>query len=135
MPDHRTPRAHAVAGMLMVSIVGPTVDVVISRIWHGWTALENACAYEALLRTEIFPEIFAKEITGFQRIELFRRTLVDEVEFMTVMWFMSMDAVREFAGDDYESAYVPDAARKILARFDARAQHYEVCIQSRRLPA
>jgi hypothetical protein len=34
--------------------------------------------------------------------------------------------VKAFTGEDYEAAYVPDAARKVLKRFDARSQHYEV---------
>jgi hypothetical protein len=34
--------------------------------------------------------------------------------------------VKAFAGDDYETAYVPAEARAVLARFDDRSQHYEV---------
>ncbi|MGH7448908.1 MAG: acyl-CoA dehydrogenase [Longimicrobiales bacterium] len=48
------------------------------------------------------------------------------MEFKTIMWFDSLEAVRQFAGEDYEQAYVPAAARAVLARFDARSQHYEV---------
>ena len=99
---------------------------MISRVWHGWTEPADADAYEALLRTEIFPGILAKAVTGFRRIELFRRPAGGEVEFVTVMWFDSLDAVREFAGDDYETAYVPAKARAVLKRFDARSLHYEV---------
>ncbi len=99
---------------------------MISRIWHGWTEPADADAYEALLRTEIFPGILAKAVAGFRRIELFRRPAGDEVEFVTVMWFDSLGAVREFAGDDYETAYVPAKARAVLKRFDARSLHYEV---------
>jgi antibiotic biosynthesis monooxygenase (ABM) superfamily enzyme len=99
---------------------------MIGRVWHGWTTPENADAYEALLKTEIFPGILAKKIAGFERIELFRRDAGREVEFMTVMWFDSLDSVRAFAGEDYETAYVPASARAVLARFDARSQHYEV---------
>jgi antibiotic biosynthesis monooxygenase (ABM) superfamily enzyme len=102
---------------------------MIGRVWHGWTTPENADAYEALLGAEIFPGIFAKNVPGFLRIELFRRDLGGEVEFMTVMWFASWDAVEAFAGADREAAYVPASARALLARFDARAQHYEVRAQ------
>jgi hypothetical protein len=98
--------------------------VMISRVWHGWTSAANADVYENLLRTEIFPGIFTKGVAGFERIELFRRELGKEVEFVTIMWFTTMDAVRAFAGDDYETAYVPATARKVLARFDASSQHY-----------
>jgi heme-degrading monooxygenase HmoA len=99
---------------------------MIARVWHGWTSRETADAYENLLKTEIFPGILAKNVDGFQKIELFRRDLGSEVEFMTVMWFRDLAAVKAFAGEDHEAAYVPQKARAVLARFDARSQHYEV---------
>jgi heme-degrading monooxygenase HmoA len=99
---------------------------LICRIWHGWTSPANADAYEQLLRTEIFHGIKARRIRGYQGIELLRRPVADEVEFVTVMWFESLEAVRAFAGTDYEVAVVPDAARALLKRFDARSAHYEV---------
>lgn len=99
---------------------------MIARVWHGWTAPENADTYEALLEDEIFVGIREKRIRGFRDIELLRRAVGGEVEFVTVMWFDSLDAVREFAGDDYERAVVPDSARAVLSRFDERSQHYDV---------
>ena len=99
---------------------------MISRIWHGWTSPGNADAYEALLKSEIFVGIRDRQIAGFRGIQLFRRDLGVEVEFVTVMWFDSLEAVRAFAGEDYEVAVVPPKARALLARFDARSQHYEV---------
>ena len=71
---------------------------MISRIWHGWTSLGNADAYEALLKSEIFVGIRDRQIVGFRGIQLFQRNLGVEVEFITVMWFDSLDAVRAFAG-------------------------------------
>lgn len=99
---------------------------MISRIWHGWTTPANADAYEELLRSEIFTGIRGRGIEGFREIQLFRRALATEVEFVTVMWFDSLEAVRAFAGEDYEAAVVPPRARAVLSRFDARSQHYEV---------
>jgi len=100
---------------------------MIARIWHGWTTPENAEAYETLLVEEIFPGIEAKDVAGYRGIELLRRPSEDgEIEFVTVMWFDSLDAVRAFAGEEYEIAYVPPAARNVLARFDARSAHYEI---------
>lgn len=104
---------------------------MIARLWHGWTRPENADAYERLLKTEIFPGILAKAIPGFREIELLRRPAGEEVEFVTVMWFDRLDNVQAFVGEDYEVAYVPAAARKLLARFDARSQHYELKEQRR----
>lgn len=100
---------------------------MIGRIWHGWTSKENADAYERLLRTEIFPGIAAKNVAGHRSIQLLRRTLPnEEVEFITIMWFDSWDAVKRFAGEDRERAVVPPKARALLTRFDARSQHYEL---------
>jgi antibiotic biosynthesis monooxygenase (ABM) superfamily enzyme len=102
---------------------------MINRIWHGWTTFDNADTYEALLREEIFVGIQNRHIPGFQGIQLLRRPVGNEVEFVTVMRFDSLDAVRAFAGEDYEAAVVPEQARAVLSRFDARSQHYEVRIE------
>jgi heme-degrading monooxygenase HmoA len=99
---------------------------MICRIWHGWTTPANAEAYETLLRSEIFAGISSRNIAGYRGIELLRRPVDASVEFVTIMWFESLDAVRAFAGDDYEVAVVPSAARLLLQRFDARSAHYEV---------
>jgi antibiotic biosynthesis monooxygenase (ABM) superfamily enzyme len=99
---------------------------MISRIWFGWTTTQNAEAYEKLLKTEIFPGIVAKKIPGFRRIELARRPDGDEVEFVTTMWFDSIDAVKAFAGERYQMAVVPPAARALLKGFNDIAEHYEV---------
>ncbi len=99
---------------------------MISRIWHGWTTPANADAYEELLKHEVFVGIKGRKIPGFQSIQLFRRPLDSEVEFVTIMWFDSLDSVRIFAGEDYEACVVPPAARKLLSHFDARSQHYQV---------
>ena len=104
---------------------------MISRIWHGWTAPENADAYENLLQEEIFVGIRDRSIPGYHGIHLFRRELGDEVEFITLMWFDSLESVRTFAGDDYEAAVVPPKARLLLKRFDQRSQHYEVRAENR----
>ena len=98
---------------------------MISRIWHGWTTPGNADAYEALLKEEIFVGIQSRQIRGFKGIQLLRREVREEIEFVTIMEFDSLDAVREFAGEDYEVAVVPEKARALLSRFDGRSAHYE----------
>jgi heme-degrading monooxygenase HmoA len=99
---------------------------MIARIWHGYTRHENADTYEKLLRTEIFEGIASRQMSGFRGIELLRRERPDEIEFVTLMWFDSLDDVRTFAGPDLEVAVVPPSARKLLAHFDERSAHYEV---------
>jgi hypothetical protein len=98
---------------------------VIARIWHGWSKGEKADAYERLVSEEVLPSIH--RIDGFAGYELFRADSDGgESEFVTVTYFESLEAVRAFAGDDYELAVVPPEARELLTRFDERSRHYEV---------
>jgi heme-degrading monooxygenase HmoA len=110
----------------VIGMAGDRFPVMISRIWHGWTTPANADKYEALLKEEIFVGIQNRSIRGFKGIQLLRRQAGAEVEFVTIMEFDSLDAVREFAGEDYEACVVPAKARAVLAHFDERSQHYEV---------
>jgi heme-degrading monooxygenase HmoA len=99
---------------------------MICRLWRGWTTLENAHAYERIVRGEVIPGIEARRIAGFRHIDLMKRHLEDEVEFQTLMWFDSLDAIKAFMGNDYSVSHVPAAAQAVLKRFDERAAHYEV---------
>jgi len=99
---------------------------VISRVWNCWATPENADAFEVLLRSEIFTGIRKCRIAGYRGIQLFRRSLGGEVEFVTVMWFDSLDAVRAFAGEDHEVTVIPPKAKALLSRFDEFSRHYEV---------
>lgn len=101
---------------------------MIARLWHGWTSTEDAAAYEELLRTEILPGIAGREIRGYGGAHLLRRSAGDEVEFVTILWFDSLEAVREFAGEEHEGAVVPPAARELLSRFDRTSRHYETVL-------
>jgi len=99
---------------------------MIARIWHGWTTLKNADVYEELLIKEIFPSIASKQIKGYRKISLLRCSLENEVEFITIMIFDNLNAVKEFAGEDFERSYVPQKARDLLLRHDKSSQHYEI---------
>ena len=98
---------------------------MIFRIWHGWTTPENADAYQRIVQDEVFEMIAAKKVAGYHGIDLLRRSAGGEVEFVTIMRFDSIDAVKAFTGEDYERSFVPPQARAVLKRFDERAQHYE----------
>lgn len=100
--------------------------MTIKRIWHGWTTSENAEAYKRILDREVRPEIEAKRIPGYRSLELLSRDLGEEVAFMTIMTFDSLQNVIEFQGEDYARAYVPDVARAVLSRWDEVCAHYEV---------
>lgn len=102
---------------------------MIGRIWHGWTTHENADIYERILKTEVLPGIAAMNIDGYQKVQVLRRTLAEEVEFITIMWFDKLVSVKNFMGEDYERAHVPPQAQAVLSRFDTRSQHYELVEQ------
>jgi len=112
-----------------VSFIFIEIKYMMIRTLHGYTTPENAIVYEQLLKEEVFKEIKGKNIHGFKGIQLLRKNNASEVEFMTMMAFDDIEAVKQFAGEDYEKAYVPDAARKILSRFDDKAVHYELVLQ------
>ena len=99
---------------------------MIARIWHGWTTPENAGAYEEFLHTKMFPSIH--RVPGYLGADLLRRDEGDRVAFITITRFESLDAIREFAGEEYERAVVEPEARALLARFDERSTHYEVVL-------
>jgi hypothetical protein len=98
---------------------------MIARLWHGWTTRHNADAYEALLRSKILPGI--RRVPGYGGAHLLRRDAgVEEVEFVTITWFDSLDAVRAFAGPNYTTAVIPPEARSLLSRYDPTSVHYEL---------
>lgn len=96
---------------------------MIARIWHGYAAGKNADIYEALLKEEILPSIEQKEIAGFKGLQLLRRELENETEFTTIMWFESMEAIKQFAGEDFETAHVHPKAKDVLSRYDNKSVH------------
>ncbi|HWI92412.1 MAG TPA: hypothetical protein VNT20_14120 [Flavisolibacter sp.] len=91
--------------------------------------MQNANAYEQLPKHEIFINIADKNIKGYKEIELLRRIDGDETEFITIMYFESLDAVKQFAGENYDVAVVPENARRLLLRYDRTSQHYEILKQ------
>jgi heme-degrading monooxygenase HmoA len=97
---------------------------MIARVWHGYTAPEHADAYEAMLKPELLPGI--SNVKGYKGSYLLRRNAGEEVEFITIILWQSLDAIRAVAGVDYETAVIPEERRKYLARYDARASHYEI---------
>ena len=99
---------------------------MVLRIWHGYTTKANGDVYENLLKNEIIPEIESKKITGYKKFQLLRRELKEETEFTTIMWFESIESVKDFVGEDYEAVYVPEKDRKVLSRFDNRSVHCEL---------
>jgi heme-degrading monooxygenase HmoA len=98
---------------------------MIARHWRGWTAPENADAYQKLLSGTVLPAL--KKISGYRGGYVLRRDVGEEVEFVVVNLFDSIEAVKQFAGPDYTVAQFEPEARRLLARVEPFAVHYEVC--------
>jgi hypothetical protein len=107
-------------------------EEMIARVWRGWTAHQNADAFEAVLRTQSIPNILARSIPGLREAQVLRLERLGETEFVTMLWFDDMDAVRALASargiaeEDYEKSIISFPARELLRRFDFKVEHYEV---------
>ena len=115
------------AWRLLARRVGPTVGTlgsVIARIWRGWAPLASADDYQRHYESEVSGHLHA--VSGFRGARLLRRQDGQEVMFTSITFFASLDAIRGFAGDDYEVAVVEEGARRALSRWDERVSHHEV---------
>jgi heme-degrading monooxygenase HmoA len=102
---------------------------MIARLWRGWAAtIENADLYQEFLRSTFLPAAYA--ITGFKGASVLRRNVGSEVEFTTITRFESVQAIKQFAGEDYEAAHVAPRARELLCRFEQRCVHHELVIET-----
>jgi heme-degrading monooxygenase HmoA len=97
---------------------------MIARIWHGYTKPEDADAYENMLKPELLPGV--GKMAGYRGSYLLRREVGSEIEFTTVMIWDSVEAIKAVAGDEYETAVIPEERRKYLARFDTKSIHCEI---------
>ena len=97
---------------------------MIARVWRGWTKAEDADAYEHLLREVVYPGL--EGIPGYQGGYILRQERGDETEFVTVNLFESLDAVKAFAGPEYELPVFEPEARRLLSKVEPIARHYNV---------
>jgi heme-degrading monooxygenase HmoA len=97
---------------------------MIARVWHGYTTPEHADAYEKMLKPELLPGI--SKVPGYRGSYLLRNSADNEVEFITIILWDSIDSIRAVAGTNYENAVIPEDRMQYLARYDAKAKHYEV---------
>ncbi|MCK0178270.1 antibiotic biosynthesis monooxygenase [Flavobacteriaceae bacterium S0862] len=98
----------------------------IIRTWKGWTTKENAPIYEDMLVNEVFPEVKKKGVKGLEKVSISTKHHENEVEFFLVLQFDSLESVKFFAGEAYETAYIPENAKRVLLRYEQTAQHYEL---------
>ncbi len=107
---------------------------MIARVWRGWaSSVENADLYQEFLRSTFLPSIHG--IDGYRGARVLRRAIDGEVEFMTITQFDSLEAIRKFAGTDYEAAHVAPRAREFLSRSETRCRHFEIVFDDTAGPA
>jgi len=96
---------------------------MISRQWTGWLRPEEANNYERYLAEHLLPELSL--IEGFTGITIYKRPLNDAVEFLVVTNWMSMNSIKQFAGDNPSVAIISEKARNMMVRYDEEVRHYE----------
>ena len=97
---------------------------MVARVWRGYAAPAESQLYPQHLLGSVRPKL--DRMAGFRGMYLLRRAGSEEVEFLVLTLWESMDAVRRFAGERPESAVVEPEARAALVRFDDSVKHYEV---------
>lgn len=101
---------------------------MIARHWRGWTKLKDAEAYEQLLEQTVLPGL--KTIEGYHGGYVLRNDGSEEVEFVVINFFDSLDAVKRFAGPDYAVAVFEPEAKRLLNRIEPMATHFEVRVST-----
>jgi len=101
---------------------------MIARIWRGQATTENAPHYRKHATERVLPSLW--KLRGHQGAYLLSRQTDDQVEFLAVTLWDSIDSIKAFAGDDPETAVVEPEARAVLTGFDDFARHYEVICAS-----
>lgn len=97
---------------------------MVARIWRGWTLRDDAAAYAAYVHQTGIAGYRATP--GNQGAWVLQRVVGDRVEILTLSFWDSLDAIREFAGDDVERAvFYPEDDRYLIDR-ELRVTHYEL---------
>ena len=97
---------------------------MIARIWRGAVRSADADAYADYVAETGLDEY--RRMPGNEGAWLLRRDAGDRTEFLTFSLWESVDAVKAFAGEDYETAvYYPEDERFLVER-DETCAHYDV---------
>ena len=97
---------------------------MIARIWRGAVRQEDGDVYEQYIRDTGVAEY--KATAGNLGVTMMRREVGDRTEFMLLSLWESLDAVKAFAGEDYEKGvFYPEDDRYLVER-DEKSSHWEV---------
>ncbi|WP_166258575.1 antibiotic biosynthesis monooxygenase [Marinobacter salicampi] len=98
---------------------------MIARIWKGWTTHENASFYEELFENTVLPKV-TQGVDGYiQQINL---SQFSDAEFTTIFWFESLEAVKNFAGPNFEQAVVPEQVKALMSHYEETVHHHDVAL-------
>ena len=97
---------------------------LIARIWHGATKPQDADAYSAYLARTGARE--CRATPGNRGVYVLRRITQDRAEFTFISLWESLDAIRSFAGEDYEKARYYPEDRKFLIELEPSVEHFDV---------
>jgi heme-degrading monooxygenase HmoA len=97
---------------------------MIVRSWRGRAPSSNANAYIEFFKRKVLPIL--RGIDGFAGVSLLKQSRSNDVEFLVLTRWTSLDAIRAFAGDDIRKAVVEPEAAALLASFDSTVEHFEV---------
>ena len=97
---------------------------MIVRVWQGRVSLDNPLAYIEHFRNAVLPQLCS--IEGFLGASLLKAERAEEIDFVVLTRWSSMDAVRAFAGTDPTVAVVEPGAVAALKDFGQTVRHYEV---------
>ena len=102
---------------------------MISRHWTGLVKKGREDEYITHLKNETFERLY--QIEGFVNASILKKELTDGTEFLIITKWVSLEAIRKFAGDNYEVAVVPKIAQEMMISYDLYAKHYQVNFETK----
>jgi len=97
---------------------------MISRHWTGIAKRERADEYIFHLQNDTFKKI--KNIDGFISSKILQREVEEGIEFLIITEWESIEAIKKFAGEQFNIAVVPQLVKEIMMRYDHEVRHYLV---------
>jgi heme-degrading monooxygenase HmoA len=97
---------------------------MVSRHWTGTAKKERAEEYILHFQNDTFKQL--ETIAGFVSAQILKREVKEGIEFLVITNWQSIDAIRQFAGDQTDTAVVPQLVQDIMTRYDQKVRHYEV---------
>jgi len=108
-------------GEATLASAAPSREII--RVWRGHTLDAKADEYQRYLVASGIPRIRATD--GNRGYSILRRSEGGRTEFVVISRWESLDAVKRFAGADYDKAVILEKDREYLLGVDEKVLHYE----------